>query len=470
MCLGKVLNSGSGFRRRFGSLSKDSVRTEILLHCVLIMKIVIFVFSLLFVNVLSEDGWAFVGNPLLHAYPCNNVTDIIVSYEPGKPPGEENEYSVFIRKKVPKYTQINLKFDTEAVVTLADPSKARITADNDVFNIRFFDSAEYVGFNVKGPATGAVPYFESLNINRVEYCKSPLKGYLDGYITGEKGTAETHLKVPDGSCGRRQIEHTELIVNGADSKPGDWPWHTAIYRVNRNVIKYICGGTLLSEYYVLTAAHCTTVRGEAVLPETLNVVLGKYNIAGGDLEAQEKTVEEIIVHENYDPKKLDNDIALLKLGTKVTFGSYVQPACLWFPGAVEKLPNRDIVGTVIGWGFDQNNALSSQLKQATMPLVSESNCLKSNPVFYSKVLTSRKFCAGHNNGTSACNGDSGGGFHVFVPDVTGDVSPNATGAWYVYGIVSLSVSRRDMPVCDPTQYVVFTSVGAYRSWIQKYIK
>lgn len=73
-------------------------------------------------------------------------------------------------------------------------------------------------------------------------------------------------------------------------------------------------------------------------------------------------------------------------------------------------------------------------------------------------------------GTSACNGDSGGGFHVFIPDVTGNDLANATGAWYVYGIVSLSVSRRDMPVCDPNQYVVFTKIAEYRGWIQKYVK
>ncbi|KPJ03929.1 Chymotrypsin-like elastase family member 2A [Papilio xuthus] len=439
---------------------------------ILIIKTILFYYSTLLFGVHCEDGWALVGNPLLHAYPCNNVTDITISFEPGRPPGEENQYNVFIGKSVPRYTKIKLKFDTEAVVTLFDSAKARISVENDnEFTIHFFDNADSVGFTVRGPVTGTVPYFESLNINTVEYCKSPNKGYLDSLIIGTKVSAESHLKVPDGSCGRRKVEHTELIVNGADTKPGDWPWHTALYRVKRNLIKYICGGTLLSKTFVLTAAHCTSVRGQPVVPETLNVVLGKYNIAGGDLEAQEKTVQEIIVHDNFDAKQLHNDIALLKLTSEVLFNDYVQPACLWFPTAVEKLTNKEkIIGTVVGWGFDQDNALSTQLRQATMPQISDSDCIKKNPLFYSKLLNNKKFCAGFGNGTSACNGDSGGGFHVFIPDVTGSDFANATGAWYVYGIVSLSVSRRDMPVCDPNQYVVFTKIAEYRGWIQKYVK
>ncbi|CAH2057837.1 unnamed protein product, partial [Iphiclides podalirius] len=435
------------------------------------MQTLIITLALSVSGVLGQEGWSIVGNPLLHAHPCTNESSIVTSYEPGQPPGEENQYYVLISKSVPKYTQINLKFDIEAVVMIDNSTQARITTTHDdVFNLRFFGAANSVGFLVKGPANGAVPYFESIQINNVEYCKNPLKGYLDSYISGYKVTAETHSKAPDGKCGRRKISHTELIVNGADTKPGDWPWHAAIYRTDRATAKYICGGTILSKHFVLTAAHCTTLRGEPILPEILNVVLGKYNLYGGDLETQEKQVHEVLVHEGFVRKQLDNDIALLKLKSEVTFGDYVQPACLWYPTAVDKLPSDTIKGTVVGWGFDQNNALSTELRQATMPVESEVRCIKKNPLFYSKILDSKKFCAGLNNGTSACNGDSGGGFHVFVPDSSGDASADASGAWYVYGIVSLSVSRRDVALCDPTQYVVFTKIAEYRGWILKYVQ
>lgn len=78
------------------------------------------------------------------------------------------------------------------------------------------------------------------------------KGYLDYYIQGEKDTAISLDKRHQGECGRRRVTHTELIVNGAATKPGDWPWHVALYTIYRSTIKYICGGTLVSKTYVLT--------------------------------------------------------------------------------------------------------------------------------------------------------------------------------------------------------------------------
>lgn len=82
--------------------------------------------------------------------------------------------------------------------------------------------------------------------------------------------------------------------------------------------------------------------------------------------------------------------------------------------------------------------------------------------FYSILFQLIKF-----SGTSACNGDSGGGFVVFIPDVTGNTSAHAQGSWYIRGIVSTSVSRIDEPVCDPSHYVVFTDVFKLREWITR---
>ncbi|CAG5030785.1 unnamed protein product [Parnassius apollo] len=369
--------------------------------------------------------------------------------------------------------------DTEAVVKFIEPTKGRVNVISpDTFNMRIFNETDSLQFSVMGPSSGAIPNIGSLKINGVEFCNNPRKDYLNNFIEINQPITNQPTNQPvvptseivEDSCGRRKITHTELIVGGANTKAGDWPWHVAIYRLHRADIKYICGGTLLSKNYVLTAAHCATIRGEAVIPDILNIVLGKYNLVGGDIAVQEKEVFKVIIHEKFNYKiRLDNDIALLKLRTEVTFTDYVQPACIWSEKAIEKIPTNEIIGTVIGWGFDQTDELSSQLRQATMPIISENTCYKSNPLFYSNVLTENKFCAGLKNGTSACNGDSGGGFFVFVPDISHDAHPNAPGAWYLKGIVSLTVSRRDVPLCDPTQYVVFTDVSRYREWIDKNI-
>lgn len=413
--------------------------------------------------------WAFVGNPLAQFRPCNGSDEVTIQFEGGRPPGEENQYYLNVFVEIPQQSKARLQFDSEAYVTLADPDKARITTSGDTFLITFFKSAKSLAINVKGPASGSIPYIKSLVINTEEFCENPETGYLDSLIIGAQPSASVSLTVPDGTCGRRKVDHTELIVTGLPTKPGDWPWHVALYRFSGGSLNYICGGTLISKTLVLTAAHCVTFRGAPVLAETINVVLGKYNLVGGDTLSEERQVHEIVVHENFEYRVLNNDIALLKLKSEAVYNDYIQPACLWHKNAYKKLPPGQVFGTVVGWGFDQTDTLSSQLQQAKMPKVSESTCLKSNPVFFAKMLNSQKFCAGYQNGTSACNGDSGGGFVVFVPDTPGNAAANATGAWHVRGIVSTSVSRQDAPICDPTHFVIFTDTAKYKGWISKYM-
>ncbi|CAH2230296.1 jg20043 [Pararge aegeria aegeria] len=307
--------------------------------------------------------------------PCIGDYDININYEPGLPPDEENKYQLSISKEFPLHTNIVITFDTDASITLNDKSFARISLNPDnSFTIRFFKSNDGIRLTVKGLTLGIVPYITSLTINSQEYCTQPYLGYLDTYIQGYLDTAESPDRKPQGNCGRRQVTHTELIVNGAMTKPGDWPWHVALYKIDVSTIKYICGGTLISKNYVLTAAHCITLRGVPVLPESLSAVLGKFNLIGGDTDSQEREI--------------------------------------------------------VGWGFENTDALAPQLRKAKMPIISESTCIKSNPVFYSKLLTNnKKFCAGYRNGTSACNGDSGSAFQVFLPDTARDDNPDAVGSW-----------------------------------------
>ncbi|CAG9578107.1 unnamed protein product [Danaus chrysippus] len=414
--------------------------------------------------------WSSVGSAYFSVRLCKESSEISASYESDQPPELENAYDVHISILFPKYTTVYIKLDSEGSIKLAEKTYARIYPyDNNEFSIRFFAEHDGLRFKVQGKKIGVVPYITSLTINSQEYCSQPTVGFLDGYLSGYKDYAESQNRKLEGNCGRRKVSHTELIVNGSPTKPGDWPWHTAIYRLDRSQIKYICGGTLISKYFVLTAAHCTSIRGVALLPEVLSVVLGKYNLIGGDLASEEREIHQIIVHEQYDKRALDNDIALLKLKTEAVFTDYIQPACLWYSKASEKLAGREIIGKVVGWGFDNTDNLALKLRQADVPLVSDVVCIKSNAVFYSRVLNGNKFCGGYHNGTSACNGDSGGAFQVFIPDDAQDQSVNASGAWHVRGIVSQTLSRSDVPICDPHQYVVFTDVEKYRSWIDKYL-
>lgn len=81
------------------------------------------------------------------------------------------------------------------------------------------------------------------------------------------------------NCGRRLVNHEALIIGGTESKAGFWPWHVIISHITHNWnIDYKCGGTLLSTYAILTAAHCVSERGQPIAPNRVVIKLGQSNL------------------------------------------------------------------------------------------------------------------------------------------------------------------------------------------------
>ncbi|XP_077291088.1 venom protease-like [Arctopsyche grandis] len=265
-------------------------------------------------------------------------------------------------------------------------------------------------------------------------------------------------------CGSRKIDHVGLITGGWSTLPGDWPWHTALYKLTSGGVSqsYICGGTLVSHTRVITAGHCVVENGAKIDPERLTAYFGRYNLAGGDPGSQQKSIYDIVLHPNYNYTNLANDISILKLSTMVYFTEYVQPICLWNKDKLDKshIFNKD--GVVVGWGFTENDVLSTKLLMASIPGIDDWDCLASNPDFFSRFLTRNTYCAGYANGTSPCNGDSGGG--MYFPEVH-----NGKKTWHLRGIISLSVSRFDVKLCDPYNYTIFTDVARYLDFVGNYV-
>ncbi|CAH0718451.1 unnamed protein product, partial [Brenthis ino] len=348
-------------------------------------------------------------------------------------------YRVYVKKYLEAGTNVTMQFASNVWVSVNDKFGQLISLGNNVYTITLLDNAFDFKVVARAPSSSKPSdlYVTSVLINGKEYCTNSALKSTEQSIT------------PKLSCGQRKVKHNQLITHGLEARAGDWPWHVAI-----------------------STAHCVTKVGVPVLPEYLGISLGKTNLIGPNENPQEREVFKIIVHENFNHRKVENDIALLKMTTPVIFNDYLHPVCMWSDRVNKNVPIGEITGSVVGWGFDQTDLLSPTLRTAHIPLVSDEICIQRNPTFYGSFLNGYKFCAGLINGTSVCNGDSGGGFVVFIPNEDSGITSSPGGVWFIRGIISFVMSKENyrVSVCDPNEYAIFTDVDKYDDWIKKHMK
>ncbi|XP_055366192.1 elastase 2 like isoform X2 [Betta splendens] len=231
------------------------------------------------------------------------------------------------------------------------------------------------------------------------------------------------------------------VVGGEDVKPHSWPWQISLQYNSAGTWRHTCGGTLISDQWVLTAAHCISSR-------EYRVALGKHNLAETEDKAVFMATADIIVHEDWNSFFIRNDIALIKLVSPVTVTDIIKPACL--PPADFILPNNAPC-FVTGWGRTTTGGpLPDILQQALLPVVDHATCTKSD--WWGSQVKETMVCAGGDGVVSGCNGDSGGPLNC----------KNSDGAWEVHGIVSFGSGLS----CNfPKKPTVFTRVSAYSEWI-----
>ncbi|KAL1478191.1 hypothetical protein MTO96_016380 [Rhipicephalus appendiculatus] len=195
----------------------------------------------------------------------------------------------------------------------------------------------------------------------------------DGTWTGRTATC-----IP--VCGRSDSPRSPFIYHGNVSEAGQWPWQVGLsmWSQHEKAWDLQCGGTLLSESWVVTAAHCVARdrRGNLHAPKDMRLYLGKYHRddALDDAFVQVRTPQEIHVHDDYDPVKYDADIAMVLLDRPVELTSRVQPICL----PSERTSQSNIVdghlGVATGWGQTENRSYADVLRQAVIPVVSAQEC------------------------------------------------------------------------------------------------
>nr|XP_037269491.1 clotting factor B-like [Rhipicephalus microplus] len=216
-------------------------------------------------------------------------------------------------------------------------------------------------------------------------------------------------------------------------------------------LKFLCGGFLINDRYVLSAAHCF----ERHRPTQ------KYGVRLGQIRVDEGrvyTVERFVQHEDYARREYYNDIALLRLTESVPL-ALIKPVCL--PGP--DLARSDLVGkeaTVLGWGDTMFGGPRSDILQEVngLPVVPVKQCnesyskLRGNP--FRRGITSEFICAGlPQGGKDACQGDSGGPLML-----------DHEGRWTAVGIVSFGYR------CGVAGYPgVYTRVSRHLQWIDNNI-
>ncbi|XP_042902072.1 limulus clotting factor C [Parasteatoda tepidariorum] len=264
-------------------------------------------------------------------------------------------------------------------------------------------------------------------------------------------------------CGRSDSPRSPFIVNGNASDIGQWPWQVGIARHLPDLGQWflLCGASLLSERWVITAAHCVTYAGTTLViePNRFQLYFGKYHRQDtkDDEYVQVRKIEEIHIHPDYDPGLMDADIALIQVDSPVQLNSRVQPVCL----PTEQTTRENLVegkkGVVTGWGMNENSTYSETLQQAVLPVVSQSVCEKGyEDSDLPLTVTENMYCAGFARGRSdACSGDSGGPM-VFTDDSSRERK------WVLEGIVSWGSPQG----CgNPNQYGGFTTVSQFLDWI-----
>uniref|UniRef100_A0A1I8P7E4 Peptidase S1 domain-containing protein n=1 Tax=Stomoxys calcitrans TaxID=35570 RepID=A0A1I8P7E4_STOCA len=165
----------------------------------------------------------------------------------------------------------------------------------------------------------------------------------------------------------------------------------------KNPFRHICGGSIYSEKIIITAAHCVI----AAVPSEFRVVAGSNFRTGAD--GVMVPVKEIIMHESYDPKVTNNDIALLILSLPLPLNGFsIRPIAL-----IDTAPMTGVETTITGWGaLTEGGPSPHHLHVVKVPVVSQALCNED----YEGRITEAMLCAGHRDkgGKDACQGDSGG--------------------------------------------------------------
>ena len=227
---------------------------------------------------------------------------------------------------------------------------------------------------------------------------------------------------------------TGRIIGGANTTIEKVPYQISLQMYG----SHMCGGSIISRNYILTAGHCV-----ANNVEQMSIVIGTTNIKGHGIRHK---VAKVIRHESFSANYYGipvDDIALVRLSEPIEIRENSKPIELFKKGEVAQAGSYS---TITGWGITENG-IPEVLQTVTVPIITKKKC--HNDYSYWGGIPAGQICAAYpEGGKDACQGDSGGPLAV-----NGRLA----------GIVSWGNG-----CAQPGKPGVYTEVAFYRDWIKKH--
>lgn len=258
------------------------------------------------------------------------------------------------------------------------------------------------------------------------------------------------------TAAQANLSPSPLIINGENAAANEYPFHARlVYKYSSSQGIDTCGATLLTNYFVLTAAHCLVKEDNTPYsPSNFGIIVRDFSVKN-KYEADEiKAIRSFHIHPNYQGNKnkdnyLTNDIAIIELAQPLLDEVEFMPL-----DTLTQNQEYDMISevTIIGLGYTSDTQKTpSVLQQATVNLLSQQACQQH--LLQNTATTNYPYLCIDTQLSNVCNGDSGGSL----------LYKTAQDQWQQIGLTSFGLVNS----CENSPVSVFTKMSFHRDWINE---
>ncbi|XP_070380833.1 ovochymase-2-like isoform X2 [Dermacentor albipictus] len=356
-----------------------------------------------------------------------------------------------------------------AATIYAPPGYSRLRLDFDSFDLETSSQckADWVSIEENRTRTRILcssslppPYLSSSSAVTVFLATDKMRssrGFLMRFsATNSRGVNRWSRQLARNTeCGRPtvqpDVEVADRIVGGQEAVPHSWPWQASIQMKSFWPAAHFCGGVLVRNDLVITAAHCV----QGMRPENLVLKFGSHDLVRDDAGVQIRSVFSYATHNSYRRDDLTHDVAAIKLSLPVNYTARVRPVCL--PGAGQQLAvNTTCFAS--GWGNTRGSGGSFSLKQARLVVRPFADACAAILAAQPSLDASAMVCAvDESHDAGPCHGDSGG-------PLVCRLEPSS--AWTLVGMTSQGTAfTMTSALCGMGAGTIWSGVMPNRRWI-----